>query len=390
MAFLLSMISRLDPRLWTVLSIAAVCQGICSAQNGARSDWHSSADQPEVGPAPFNTLILQKISQMPKGGGYSTGRVAKDQLQASILPLPAHRRFSIHAASAQPSFCSGATYLVFTSLVNTLLEQGRLVLSSQAVAAIANLNQDDGYGVWGRWNANGPGTARLFYELGAGENFSDFEQARPGDFMKIWWNDYVGAKEFGHSVIYLGRDKPAGGEESVRFWSSNQSVGYGEKTVPRSKIRRALFSRFQHLEALTKVAALPKRDDYLAEMLRRNSGEAELAALTGAGQTLAPSLAMPLIQPLAAVAVSVEAGKANPSVFQQSRYANYSATKQTELLLLLQAKLSALGLLTGRIDGIPGPKTMSAVEALQKQHGRTPSGTIDDATLKDLGLGDLQ
>jgi hypothetical protein len=31
--------------------------------------------------------------------------------------------------------------------------------------------QRDGEGIWGRWNANGPGTARLFHEMNLGENF---------------------------------------------------------------------------------------------------------------------------------------------------------------------------------------------------------------------------
>src|SRR5256885_5765061 len=44
--------------------------------------------------------------------------------------------------------------------------------------------QRDGEGIWGRWNANGPGTARLFQELGIGRNFVDVSQAQPGEDRK--------------------------------------------------------------------------------------------------------------------------------------------------------------------------------------------------------------
>ena len=75
-----------------------------------------------------------------------------------------------------------------------------------------------------------------------GPNFSDFAQARPGDFMKIFWSPAVGRREHGHSVIFLGTEK-VNGVESVHFWSSNIGVGYSEKTVPRTKISAAMFSR---------------------------------------------------------------------------------------------------------------------------------------------------
>ena len=87
--------------------------------------------------------------------------------------------------------------------------------------------QRDGEGIWGRWNANGPGTARLFHELDLGQNFDDFAEAQPGDFMKIFWSPEVGRAEHGHSVIFLGMEKRAG-LDYVHFWSSNIPFGYGD------------------------------------------------------------------------------------------------------------------------------------------------------------------
>jgi len=140
--------------------------------------------------------------------------------------------------------------------------------------------QPDGRGVWGRWNANGPGTARLFHELGLGRNFDDFDEARPGDFMKIFWTREVGSHEWGHSVIYLGRET-RGGVERVRFWSSNQPDGYGVKSVPRSKIAYALFSRLEHPDRVAGSTALPLVDPYLASLLKVRSSQAEARRQAG-------------------------------------------------------------------------------------------------------------
>jgi hypothetical protein len=138
----------------------------------------------------------------------------------------------------------------------------------------------DGEGVWGRWNANGPGTARLFRELGLGRNFEDFTKARTGDFMKIFWTPEIGQRERGHSVIYLGRSK-RDGVEYVRFWSSNQAGGFGAKEVPRADIVRAIFSRLESPEALAKAPALPPVDDYLASLQRVDSSIEEVRAKCG-------------------------------------------------------------------------------------------------------------
>ena len=135
-------------------------------------------------------------------------------------------------------------------------------------------NQKDGVGIWGRWNANGPGTARLFHELGLGRNFTDFAQAQPGDFMKIFWNQNVGKRESGHSVIFLGTTNHPDGEY-VRFWSSNIGMGYGEKEVPRSKIAYAIFSRLETPANLTRIHDVPAVDAYLASLLRKKSNFAE-------------------------------------------------------------------------------------------------------------------
>jgi len=226
----------------------------------------------QLAPSPLNQVVLEQIKQMPSGGKYSASRAATIRLQSA-----AHfesGKFFILPASASPSYCSGATYLVFMKTIEALRDRGDLTLNYDTLDQLMIRGQRDGQGIWGRWNANGPGTARLFYELGIGRNFDDFDEAEPGDFMKIFWSPEVGREEHGHSVIYLGTEKKAG-LDYVRFWSSNIPFGYGEKSVLRSKIVHAIFSRLYAPANLTKIEGAPELDSYLASLERVRSSYAE-------------------------------------------------------------------------------------------------------------------
>ena len=222
--------------------------------------------------AGLNSLILEQMRNMPSGGKYSVSHVAKIKLQSA-----AHfesGKFFVIPTKPYVSFCSGATYLVFIKTVETLRERGELQLDFATLNQLIIRDQHDGEGIWGRWNANGPGTARLFHELGLGRNFTDFSQAQPGDFMKIFWNNNVGKSESGHSVIFLGTTQHSDGEY-VRFWSSNIGMGYGEKEVPRAKIANAIFSRLETPANLTRIHGVPNVDAYLGSLLRKQSNFAE-------------------------------------------------------------------------------------------------------------------
>jgi hypothetical protein len=220
----------------------------------------------------LNSLILEQMEKMPSGGKYSVSHFAKIKLQSA-----AHfesGKFFVIPTKPYVSFCSGATYLVFIKTIEELRDRGQLQLDFATLNQLIIRDQHDGEGVWGRWNANGPGTARLFYELGLGHNFTDFSQAQPGDFMKIFWNDNVGKRESGHSVIFLGTSRHPDGEY-VRFWSSNIGMGYGEKEVPRAKIANAIFSRLETPANLVRIHNAPATDSYLASLLRKKSNFAE-------------------------------------------------------------------------------------------------------------------
>ena len=225
-----------------------------------------------------NAAVLEQVKKMPRGGRYSISRVAKIRLKSS-----AHfesGKFFFLPSAASPSFCSGATYLVFIRTIEALRERGQVQLDYATLNQLIIRDQRDGEGVWGRWNANGPGTARLFHELGLGRNFSDFAQAKPGDFMKIFWNKNVGRRESGHSVVFMGTENRFG-QEYIRYWSSNIPSGYGEKSVPRKKIAYAIFSRLQTPANLSRINNAPFVDRYLASLLRKSSSISEAGAKCG-------------------------------------------------------------------------------------------------------------
>jgi hypothetical protein len=232
----------------------------------------------QVAPEPINDIVVAQLKEMPSGGKYSASTTATNRLR-SAAQLQAGK-FLIEPERAMPSYCSGATYLVFLKTIEVLRGRGLLRLDDATLAQLRIRGQRDGEGIWGRWNANGPGTARLFFELGLGPNFDDFARAQAGDFMKIFWTQEVGRAEHGHSVVFLGTETHDG-VDYVRFWSSNIPLGYGEKIVPRSRIAHAIFSRLETPAHLEKIADVPRLDPYLSSLERVRSSYAEARAMCG-------------------------------------------------------------------------------------------------------------
>jgi len=228
--------------------------------------------------ADFNPRIVQITKTMPRGGGYDASKATDKVLANSMSCVGGNIRVS--AGRSKPSYCSGATYLVFLKLVEQAQARGEIGLSDKALNALLSREQKDGQGAWGRWNANGPGTPRFVHQTGIGYNFESDAAARPGDFMKIWWTDEIGGRERGHSVVYLGTRQQAG-KTLVRYWSSNQPAGFGVQEVPKEKIRWAIFSRITKLENLSRVTVLAPVDQFSANMLRKGFSKAQVRAAVG-------------------------------------------------------------------------------------------------------------
>lgn len=244
---------------------------------------------------------------MPKGGTYARYQKSQpgrqfDQLYQTVADLNASlqpgglasKKLKVDPAkSARYSFCSSATYLLFAELLEYLQEHNNLKLSATVVREIADVGDKteviqgrmDGVGIFGHWNANGPGTAVLFERLKLGINFSSFEKAQPGDFLKMFWNYNIGKGERGHLVVYLGTSSDG---QKIQVWSSNMqnadnSAGYGTMWVEKSRIKRAIFSRLTHpenIENWKQFSEAQKRSDYLIRILKTGSSGEEMKAVT--------------------------------------------------------------------------------------------------------------
>ena len=223
-----------------------------------------------------NSQVLQILKTMPQGGGYSATAGATRDLQSAVQVYGG--TLSVKPSAARSTYCSGATYLVFIQAIQRLLPRSQF--GGGLAEALAIKGQPDGVGIWGRWNANGPGTACLFYDLRLGRNFTSFDEARPGDFMKIFWTDAVGTREHGHSVIYVSQGS-VNGIETVRFWSSNKPGGYGYKDVPRSRISHAIFSRLETPSNITGFVRLERKNGYLAGLVSNESSMREALDKSG-------------------------------------------------------------------------------------------------------------
>lgn len=256
----------------------------------------------------INALILKKIEAMPAGGHYASYRKDLpeekrfDDLYATVetlgeaLEVDRKGRLEVKPKRAYPgSFCSSATWLLFCDVIAELQRDGVVPADprlSQELAAVGDKTEVihgklDGVGLFGHWNADGPGTAVLFHRLGLGRNFLGYENAKPGDFLKIFWNEHIGKGERGHLVVYLGENESG---DAIRVWSSNLengdgSSGYGTMWVEKSRIHRALFSRLEHPENLVRwldFSKAEKTSDYLVRIRQTGSNEAEMREVTGA------------------------------------------------------------------------------------------------------------
>jgi hypothetical protein len=294
---------------------AAVIRGILLTCAGILTGLLSSVLVVAASAADVNQVILKAIQSMPSGGSYSLGSGNANVARATWLT---GSQLMVDPSAAEPTHCSSATYVL---LLKTLLNPALgLNLDLDTEKALLPRQQGDGVGIWGRWNANGPGTAALFHELNLGNNFTDIGLARPGDFMKVSWNGIIGSdprirdpnkNEKGHSAIFLGSWKDSQGKVWVDFWTSNSAgyiyrhyppksrvegvdfvemskvpslEGYSYRTAPYGgpkAIAFIIFSRLSRPGNITMRSNLPVTNKYLADLTKRHSSREEEAAQCG-------------------------------------------------------------------------------------------------------------
>ncbi|MDF1657212.1 MAG: hypothetical protein P1U58_06340 [Verrucomicrobiales bacterium] len=253
---------------------------------------------------------MRKITAMPQGGVYASYRrelpesqrfddlyETVDELGRSLqVGLNGKLKVEPRKASGY-SFCSSATYLLFCAVLEDLQKNGQLKFPKQLNRELADVGgsravihgEFDGVGLFGHWNANGPGTARLFERLDLGSNFESFSEAKAGDFLKIFWNEKIGKGERGHLVVYLGANSDG---SAIQVWSSNQnnedgSHGYGMMWIDRDRIHRAVFSRLErpgNLVGWLDFSEEEKTCDYLVGILKNPSSPEEMRKVIGLGE----------------------------------------------------------------------------------------------------------
>lgn len=288
--------------------------------------------------ADWQQCVLEAIDSFPQRGGYYTGgRPNSDFPQTTVQALgnafqmdSTDSRPSFHPALARPSFCSSATYAVLVKALLLWDVDGRI--SREAWLNMRPLpSEDDGFGFWGRANANGPGIGTLVHELGAGRSFTAFrgaysernresaderyltddewqadpiwEKAQPGDFLKLFWNRndassdsgaVIGCnnvkdddQERGHSVVFLGYE-PNG---DIRYWSSNgpgkdnTKLGYSIASCPRSRVQRIVVTRITNPERFDNARTMPPSSEntFLSSLNgKRHATTAEMKRHIGA------------------------------------------------------------------------------------------------------------
>jgi hypothetical protein len=219
-----------------------------------------------LGPAPYNRAVLDAIRKVPANRGFSRN--------AAALPKIVHAdgaNIQVDWDKLGQSKCSDAGYLAFIGAIQGLQKEG-LRLDPAVVQRLADTGGGDGVGVAGRFLANGPGIARLFTEANIGRNFTSLNEALPGDFVKIFWNDQVGVKESGHTVVFTGVKNG-----NVCFWSSNDSTnGAAEKCVPQSKINNMVFSRIENAGNVNCIADIKPADPWLVGLKSGSSSYGEM------------------------------------------------------------------------------------------------------------------
>lgn len=250
---------------------------------GKREQAAQYARARQISASTWQKCIGRAVSDLHQhgAGGYSTHDDAHDALSRAFEWDTRLQQPIFHTESARPSFCSGAVYAVIISaLLHWDRENTPHRISPEAWQALLPHRAPDGVGAWGQANANGPGLAVLVHRLGAGINFTDWAKARPGDILKMWWTDAVGATERGHLVIFV---KDLGDE--IVTWSSHQggkdsAGGFGFKRFRKKDAIHVLFTRIINPRAFNNAPKLGT-DEWLASLLQRTVTWKECLLRTG-------------------------------------------------------------------------------------------------------------
>ncbi len=198
----------------------------------------------------YNTYILKAIdsvqSTAPNGGGYFIGIKANPPESPIGYNLSLFNK-QLLQAPRKTSYCSGASYSVFTESLNMIFRNNHSGLSEKRFEAMrmqepGGERREDNVKFWGKWNADGFGNHFALVQYSEmGKRIKPIS-ARPGDFLNISWK-----KGGGHSVVFLGWYINKNNEKCVVYWSSQKRTdGLGNDIVPVSRIKEVMFVRLAY------------------------------------------------------------------------------------------------------------------------------------------------
>lgn len=196
-------------------------------------DAMAAANALDAAPAKtFSESILDIASTYPSGGGYAWPAPKGTHGTTRDLFVAGER---IAVATDSGSHCVGLTFEVFWRALD---EQPGGIASS-------GLSADQARGLLREWfvpRTRGRGPADALPGLGLGLVVDDLDDARPGDFVQVWFNN-----DRGHSMIFHAwvRDD-AGAITGIDFWSSQpwtdgigrstRAIGEGPRDIDRDAI----------------------------------------------------------------------------------------------------------------------------------------------------------
>lgn len=176
---------------------------------------------------PFNQLVLAQIKTYAQGSypyllntDYANynGVTSNLYYQGKLL-------LKAHPSGNRASHCVGITFEVFFRSMAAWNRQQGFTGDS-----IKGLSYEQLYDFIQKWYVAGPKTANNLvialekYQLG--KRITDFEEARPGDFM-----DFSRENQTGHTVVFIDWVRVNGRIVGLRYWSSQESTeGIAYKT----------------------------------------------------------------------------------------------------------------------------------------------------------------
>ena len=253
-------------------------------------------------PSDWNEILISVISEIKNGGSYNyNGVISTEQGLRNAFSMSGGRAV-IDFSKARPSYCSSAVYMAVLKALTVWDREGTIsakawkYLRPYSVSGMDYPAQSDGVGCWGRANANGPGLAVLVKDLGAGDNYfiasktaykseaaywKAWAKAEPGDLLKIFRNKYIGTKERGHMVVYLGHkyalDSNGKRDDIIYYWSSQSSTnGYGIANCRASEIYRGVLTKIRTPSAFANAKKISptNKDEWLESLITGHNASA--------------------------------------------------------------------------------------------------------------------